>query len=596
MAVSGAMSTTNQYIKYTIECVQNSQDINANQSNVTVKVRVWRTNSGYTTYGSGTIYCKIDGVTHSASIGPSQKITSSGIELFNKTVNVGHAGDGTKTLSMSAWIQHSQFSSNEQGYNQWLTTIPRTSNVQLTATTITAGTSVGITINRASGNFVHDAYFLFGVRQYAIQYGISTSATYTIPLECLDQIPNASAGVGTIRVYTINNNNIVGSVDIGVTILVPNSAGPTFNSLDIFRQDNGVPSSWGVLVQGISKASVYINGVNAYHGAKISKYQISGGGYSGTSETMHTGLLNKSGTITFTGTITDTRGKSTTKTASCEVVPYQAPRIDRFTAVRCTKDGKEHTEGTYVKVRCGITYSSVKSKNWLNAVVKYQGANGKWSAGHNVTSGSDLVVGGDLSPDASYQIKLTVSDALRSNEATIMIPTASTTMDLLKGGTGIALGKVAEREGFEVGWSSNFLKDVTYHGALSQVSDGTLKEDIEYFGESEKLSTIQNGSFKDFIRDDFKPCVFKYKDTEELITGFIAQDVVDSDIGKLFVGEAVFDNVETNEQTTSLVFNISGYATIIAKALQEEILEKDAKIKSLEDRLASLEMLLQKGD
>ncbi len=48
MATSGNFSTSNQYIKYRIIVDENSTSIANNTSNVTVRVQVWRTNSGFT--------------------------------------------------------------------------------------------------------------------------------------------------------------------------------------------------------------------------------------------------------------------------------------------------------------------------------------------------------------------------------------------------------------------------------------------------------------------------------------------------------------------------------------------------------------------
>jgi predicted RNase H-related nuclease YkuK (DUF458 family) len=52
MATSSAMSTTNDKIQYKVTITQNSQSVANNTSNVTVSVRVYRTNTGYTTYGT----------------------------------------------------------------------------------------------------------------------------------------------------------------------------------------------------------------------------------------------------------------------------------------------------------------------------------------------------------------------------------------------------------------------------------------------------------------------------------------------------------------------------------------------------------------
>lgn len=469
MATSGAMSTTNTYIKYSIECIQNSQNVSANNSSVTVKVRVWRTNSGYTTYGTGTVYCKINGTTYSAAITSGQSITSSGVEIFNKTLTIGHNADGTKTLSMSAWITHDRFSSSEQAYNQVLSTIPRASSLKLSATTINAGASVTLTITRASSNFVHDAYFTFGKKTYSMGKSLGTSGTYTIPMDCLDQIPNATAGVGTVRLYTLSGGTIIGSADVGVTINVPSSVVPTFSSLSIARVDNGVPSAWGLYVRGKSKATLTINGAAGTYGSTISQYVIEGGGYSGTSNTLTTGTLNDSGTNTFTATITDSRGRTATKSVTCSVVDYESPKINSFTAVRCTSAGVEDNEGTYVKVTANLTYSSVNSKNTLNAVVAYKTAAGTtWSSNTTVTSGTSVIIGGGgISTNTSYHFRLTINDSFSSSTITVTVPTASTTMDFKKGGKGVAIGKVAENDGLEVDWVAKFNKQVDMNGVTN---------------------------------------------------------------------------------------------------------------------------------
>lgn len=469
MATSGAMSTTNTYIKYSIECIQNSQNVSVNNSSVTVKVRVWRTNSGYTTYGTGTVYCKINGTTYSAAITSGQSITSLGVEIFNKTLTIGHNADGTKTLSMSAWITHDRFSSSEQAYNQALSTIPRASSLKLSATTINAGASVTLTITRASSNFVHDAYFTFGKKTYSMGKSLGTSGTYTIPMDCLDQIPNATAGVGTVRLYTLSGGTIIGSADVGVTINVPSSVVPTFSSLSIARVDNGVPSAWGLYVRGKSKATLTINGAAGTYGSTISQYVIEGGGYSGTSNTLTTGTLNDSGTNTFTATITDSRGRTATKSVTCSVVDYESPKINSFTAVRCTSAGVENNEGTYVKVTANLTYSSVNSKNTLNAVVAYKTAAGTtWSSNTTVTSGTSVIIGGGgISTNTSYHFRLTINDSFSSSTITVTVPTASTTMDFKKGGKGVAIGKVAENDGFEVAWDAKFNKQVDMNGVTN---------------------------------------------------------------------------------------------------------------------------------
>ncbi|MCB5689585.1 hypothetical protein LIR30_20355, partial [Blautia wexlerae] len=58
-----------------------------------------------------------------------QKITSTPIRLGTWDVTVGPNADGSKAISVTGWISHSQFSSSEQGYTHTLTTIPRQANI-----------------------------------------------------------------------------------------------------------------------------------------------------------------------------------------------------------------------------------------------------------------------------------------------------------------------------------------------------------------------------------------------------------------------------------------------------------------------------------
>lgn len=121
--------TTNKYINYSVNSQELSNDINSNTSVVRVWIDVWRTNTGYTTYGTGTVYARINGTVYSTGITSSQRITSSAIRLGTWDVTIGHDANGSKTISISGWISHSQFSSSENGYQHRLTDIPRQANI-----------------------------------------------------------------------------------------------------------------------------------------------------------------------------------------------------------------------------------------------------------------------------------------------------------------------------------------------------------------------------------------------------------------------------------------------------------------------------------
>lgn len=180
MATSGNFSTSNQYIKYRIIATENSYSIPNNTSSVTVQVQVWRTNEGYTTYGSGTCYCTINGTQYSQSITSNQKFTyNSYTPVFNTTVTIPHSADGSKTIYISSYIEHNRFNSSSQGFNVTLTKIPRyaTSNQTLSSKTETT-----IRMNWSSDSTIDYIWYSSnnGSSWTGVDVSDGTSGSYTI--------------------------------------------------------------------------------------------------------------------------------------------------------------------------------------------------------------------------------------------------------------------------------------------------------------------------------------------------------------------------------------------------------------------------------
>lgn len=141
--------------------------------------------------------------------------------------------------------------------------------------------------------------------------------------------------------------------------------------------------------------------------------------------------------------------------------------------------------------------------------------------------------------------------------------------------------------------------------SIQQGSDRELKENIKYLDDEPALLTTEEGNstlFKDFIKD-FKFATYNYIGSEGKCFGFVAQDIVEHPVGKLLLQEHEMDiiNKETNKiegTETTLAFNIADYTSVVAKALQEEIREKDEKIIELETKLEEqqkqIDMIIEK--
>lgn len=242
MATSNAMNTSNQRIKYTISVTLNSQSVADNTSNVTVQVRFYRTNTGYTSYGNGTVYCIIDGTKYSASVTSDDKITNSGIVLFSKTLNISHGSDGKKTLSCSAWIDHDVVTSDEQSYSQALPAIYRASVPTVCRldggllSEATMGDTVYIYTNAKSSSFTHTIKYDFGpIRGATIKTSAGASFAWQVP-DVAQYCPDALGAECTITCITYNGSTKVGEETCKVTLNVPRESIPTASNVTMGNQ------------------------------------------------------------------------------------------------------------------------------------------------------------------------------------------------------------------------------------------------------------------------------------------------------------------------------------------------------------------------
>lgn len=376
MATSSNFSTTNQYIKYRIIVTENSTSVANNTSNVTVKVQVWRTNTGYETYGTGTCYVTIDGTQYTQAITTSQKFTyNSYTEVFNKTLNITHNQNGSKTIYVSSYISHSRFDSNSQGFNVNLTNIPRGAIIT-NAPNFTDTGNPTITYSNSAGNQVTSLQACISLtgsnddipyRDIAI-----TGTTYTFNLTTAERntLLNATSGkTRTVYFYiktVLAGNTFYSSKE--VTFSVVNSD-PTIGSITYQDTNSTITSITGNnqwIVRNKSTLQITLNSLNALKGATLSSavvnlngndYPFSGiSGSSLSSVSLNIGTLNISSNINATITLTDSRGFVSTYTKEIIVLDYQDP----YSTITLARLNNFYTQCN-LEVDC--TYSSLNNTN-----------------------------------------------------------------------------------------------------------------------------------------------------------------------------------------------------------------------------------------
>lgn len=437
--------TSNKYINYSV----NSQEISTNKASNTSVVRVWidvwRTNSGYTTYGTGTAYARINGTVYSAGISTSQKITSTAIRLLTQDVTVAHDANGSKTISITGWISHQRFSSSEQGYSHTLTTIPRQAN-------ITGAWDMSDTDNPKI-TFSNPGGFSLSVwiepnpngTHYAVRNNIPNTGTYqwTLTDGERSQLRNACKGkTCTVRFGLYSNGTQWASYVDKKFTMTEASVRPTGVSVVAAT----VNDFSGLCLKGRSSVKFTVS-ASAQYGATISSYYVTGNefSYSGTSSSCTTDVMNAAGTFKYTATVTDSRGFSSSSTVSVTVTDY-APPILSISPYRSDADGtKNIIKGTSITTVPSISISTLGGKNAISSGSISIAGTVKSSS---ISNGGRYIYSG-YGIGSSYAVTATVKDKVgNTSSVTVTVPMANMPFNIPKAKDAVGLGTIAKYHGY----------------------------------------------------------------------------------------------------------------------------------------------------
>ena len=341
------------------------------------------------------------------------------------------------------------------------TTIARASSISgLSGNQLNSGVSV--TIDRKSSSFTHKVEYKFVNSGWTtVSSNTATSCSFTPPLALASQIPSATSGALTVRVTTYNGSTQIGSsVTKSINLSVPSTVVPSISGLTATRIDNGVPSSWGIYVKGISQVKITASGASGSYGSTISGYSISGPGLYTNSSSGTSGQLSSTGTQTYTCTVTDSRGRKASKSVSITVVDYSYPSIS-MSVERCQSDGTKDASGTYLRVVINYEIASVSGKNSIAS--KSCSCNGVSNS--SFASGTAFVLAANCSIGSHYFVDASIRDALgRTASASAEVSTAYRVLNVNKNKDGVAIGKFSEKSAFEVNMDSYFYGNETVSG------------------------------------------------------------------------------------------------------------------------------------
>nr|DAH05106.1 MAG TPA: baseplate wedge protein [Caudoviricetes sp.] len=500
---SEAFGTSNQFIKYTITVTENSYSVENNSSNVTVSINFYRTNTGYTTYGNGTVYCFIYNDTYSQTVTPSDAITNSGIDLFTRTVDIPHNDDGTRNLNVAAYISHERVTSESHDFYVDLTTIPRASELTC-PTTWNLGDELSFTIDRKSSSFrdtlsYHCTYTENGVpKAYSgdiLTKSSATSAKFTPPFDWAKHSPNVIRGMASFTLSTYDSSGtLIGSTVKNSWFTIPDTVIPDCSislsdtsSIWVSGSKKSCLEYFGKYVSGVSTIYAEITASGAY-GSTIKSYSGSypGGSFSTRSFNISTNGL--SGACQIDATVRDSRNRKNSASVSARIAAYSPPKVTALSVRRCKSktDSTEDEQGNYTQVTYGYKIVNVAktNKNAKSIVLKYKttsGSESEWIT-QNLTASAYSGTGSiilETSSDNSYVFSFTVSDSISSSSKSTSVSTGYCIYHVPASGKGITFGGIAEGDGFNVKMPATFSSTINASGNfVGQYVTGTWLQTV----------------------------------------------------------------------------------------------------------------------
>ena len=467
-------SSTNKGWRLRLDWSVTGQSIADNKSTLSLDLWVYD-GTGYSqNESSGEAYYIIQG---EKRWNPYNYSSTGWYKLGSKTITVSHNADGTKSIALTAeWDCgfDSAYTPRHLSLSETvtLTTIPRASTATTSGSTL--GKTLTITIKRASSSFTHKLYYTCGsVKDKLIAENVGTSYSWNAPpVSLAQQAPNAETVALTLTVKTYNGSTYVGAWSTSVKLAVPSTVVP---SLSVAISDpTGVSNTYGGYVQLRSKVKVDIT-ASGVQGSSIKSYSIKVGSiYAATSASGTTDYLPGSGELTVSCAVTDSRGRTTTKTQSITVLAYSKPAITAISAARCNANGTANRAGTYGKVTFSGAITSLSAKNTAAYAVQYRevGAQDWTTAGRPAAGNYDPAnISAVFAADKSkrYEVRVVATDAFESIGSTLRdLPAAYALYHLAKHLLSVGLGRLCDKaNAIQVGLDAYFDRGVQIDGTLT---------------------------------------------------------------------------------------------------------------------------------
>lgn len=456
-------SNSNNGLYLNVYIEQGAQNIANNTTTVNWRVTVSRPVyfHTYNLQGDSTLSLSLDGRNvHSSN--PTWEVWDGEATLASGSSTISHNADGTKTFALSCTFNPNNglHKTMTVRANVSLTTIPRSSSVRVSAGVI--GSSVTINISRQNPSFKHTVRYVWAGKSGTIATNVDTSATWTIPLDFANDIPNSASGTGIVFVDTYSGSTKTGTQSTTFTASVPGNVKPTFSGVtlsDLNGAAQNLISNSDTFIQVISNIKVSFNGAKGTYGSSITGYyaEIVGKNQSTSSNGGSLGIMNYHGTIKIRASVSDSRGRwSDTKEVSVTVLEYFAPALS-FSIARTGSTSSTLTATRNAKIAPLTVAGSQKNSMTLTFKVAKLGTNtftvdngqatGTWSSISSLVN-SQANLAGNYLANQSWVVIGILEDRFTRTEFMVNVATESVVFSYDRSGVGV--NKIRERGALDV--------------------------------------------------------------------------------------------------------------------------------------------------
>lgn len=472
-------TTSSGYVRLVLEVNETSTDITTNTSTISWQLWLERANAWVFDMNNESLAeVEINGQYVLSKYVSFDLRNRDWVTFGSGTMTIPHNEDGTKSITI--WARLTNVA--DQGNINWfsgtvnLANIPRSSGIK-SVTETELGQPITIIIDKKVDEFRHQvSWSVNGSDLVDLGSGHDTSMQFTVPIDYANRITNSDTGALDVRVRTYRGNEQIGN-DVykrGIPIKVPSSIIPTLEDVSVSERTAKLAEfiPVGNFIKDKSVMRVETNGATGSYGSTIISTELTVDNLV-VRATSGDFPANKEGNLEVTAKVTDSRGRTATKSKTIKVWDYYAPKIIAFLANR-TGNGTNKTIIATVAANVSplvidgvnrnpytlkIQYSAKKTNRWIDAV--------------NLTNESTEKINRQIDCGAfyelskAYNVRLVIQDKLSDLVDSVLLVRSSRVL-WAWGDNRAAVGGFPELEGhFE-----SFLP-VAFHSNLN-VEDGIM--------------------------------------------------------------------------------------------------------------------------